>query len=128
MPVSDFSYSLKKNTDERGFFSEILRTEESGQFSVFTALPGVTRGGHYHHTKTEKFLVVKGKALFNFKNMNTGEVYKLKVDDDNLSIVDTVPGWAHDIKNIGESDLIVFLWANEKFDDQKPDTYAAETK
>ena len=60
--------------------------------------------------------------------MNTGELYKLEVDDKTLSIVDTVPGWAHDIKNIGESDLIVFLWANEKFDDKRPDTYAAEIK
>ncbi len=128
IPTSDFSYSLNKNTDERGFFSEILRTEESGQFSVFTALPGITRGGHYHHTKTEKFLVIKGKALFNFKNMNTEETYQLEVDDRNLLIVDTVPGWAHDIKNIGESELVVFLWANEKFDDKRPDTYVAETK
>ena len=125
---SEFSYKLEKNEDERGFFSEILRTESCGQFSVFTAHPGITRGGHYHHTKTEKFLVVSGKARFNFKNMLDNRMSTLEVDDQNMTIVDTIPGWAHDITNIGNSELIVLLWANESFDEMNPDTYNIKMK
>lgn len=119
-----FSYQVTKHGDERGVFVEMLKTKDAGQFSYFTAHPGVTRGGHYHHTKTEKFLVIKGQALFKFKHIITGEYYDLETDGDEARIVETVPGWTHDITNIGEDEMVVMLWANEIFDREKPDTYA----
>ena len=104
----------------------MLKTKDSGQFSFFTAHPGVTRGGHYHHTKNEKFLVINGEAVFKFESLNTGERYELKVNGKNPEIVETIPGWTHDITNCGEDKLVVMLWANEIFDEDKPDTIAKE--
>ena len=121
-----FSYSLPKYGDERGVFVEMLKTKESGQFSFFTAHPGVTRGGHYHHTKTEKFLVIKGNARFGFRHIISGETYELLTSGDEPKVVDTVPGWTHDITNVGEEEMVVMLWANEIFDRDKPDTIAAK--
>jgi len=118
-----FKYSLTKHGDSRGVFVEILKTQNSGQFSYFTAHPGVTRGGHYHHSKTEKFLVVKGTARFRFRHMLSDEVYELSINAENPEIVETITGWAHDITNIGNEEMIVILWANEIFDKTKPDTY-----
>lgn len=119
-----FDYSIPKYGDQRGVFVEMLKTPDAGQFSYFTAHPGITRGGHYHHTKTEKFLVIKGKALFKFKHVVTGEFYELETCGDEPRIVETVPGWTHDITNIGEDEMVVMLWANEIFDREKTDTYA----
>ena len=119
-----FDYTVPKHSDERGVFVEMLKTQDSGQFSYFTAYPGITRGGHYHHTKTEKFLVIKGKALFKFKNLVTDEFYQLETTGEVPTVVETVPGWTHDITNIGDEEMIVMLWANEIFDREKPDTYA----
>lgn len=119
-----FDYSVPKYGDARGVFVEMLKTPDAGQFSYFTAHPGITRGGHYHHTKTEKFLVIKGKALFKFKHVVTGEFYELATQGNEPRIVETVPGWTHDITNIGDDEMIVMLWANEIFDRNKPDTYA----
>ncbi|MGL5759488.1 UDP-2-acetamido-2,6-beta-L-arabino-hexul-4-ose reductase [Plesiomonas sp.] len=124
MTPEQFSYSIPSYGDERGVFSEMLKTKQAGQFSFFTAHPGITRGGHYHHSKNEKFLVVKGKALFKFKHISTGECYELYTDGHSLRIVETVPGWSHDITNIGEEEMIVMLWANEIFDRKTPDTFA----
>ncbi|MBL1436915.1 MAG: NAD-dependent epimerase/dehydratase family protein [Rhodobacteraceae bacterium] len=128
LPPAQFSYPLTRHEDERGVFAEMLRTENSGQFSFFTAHPGITRGGHYHHTKNEKFLVLSGQARFCFKNILTGEVSTLDVKSEESQVVETVPGWAHDITNIGESEMVVMLWANELFDQASPDTFAAETQ
>lgn len=119
-----FSYQVPGYTDERGIFCEMLKTRDSGQFSFFTAYPGITRGGHYHHSKNEKFLVIKGTALFKFEHICTGERYELPVTSDELRIVETVPGWSHDITNIGEEELVVMLWANEIFDRNAPDTFS----
>ena len=124
LPVSDFNYPLFKNIDDRGEFVEILKTRSSGQISYFTAHPGITRGGHYHHTKTEKFLVIRGQARFKFRHIATGESYELFVSGESPEVVDTVPGWSHDITNIGENELVVVLWANELFDPENPDTVA----
>lgn len=124
LPVDSFSYELKRHTDARGSFVEMLKTADSGQFSYFTAHPGVTRGGHYHHSKTEKFLVIKGKALFKFRHMQTGETHEIFTDGEHAEIVETIPGWTHDITNIGDDEMIVMLWANEIFDRSHPDTYA----
>lgn len=121
---AQFDYSVPKYGDQRGVFVEMLKTPDAGQFSYFTAHPGITRGGHYHHSKTEKFLVIKGKALFKFKHVITEEFYELETSGDEPRIVETVPGWTHDITNIGDEEMIVMLWANEIFDREKPDTYA----
>jgi len=118
-----FSYNIKGNTDDRGIFCEMLRTSDSGQFSFFTAHPGITRGGHYHHTKNEKFFIVKGKALYKFEHIATGEKFELQVCDKDFKVVETVPGWAHNITNIGDEEMIVMLWANEVFDKESPDTF-----
>ncbi|MCW7493179.1 NAD-dependent epimerase/dehydratase family protein [Leptospira sp. 2 VSF19] len=126
LPISSCSYSIPKYEDPRGSFVEMLKTKESGQFSFFSALPGVTRGRHYHHTKTEKFLIIRGKALFRFQHLITKEYYELVVTDKEPTIVDTIPGWTHDITNIGENELIVMLWANEVFNRELPDTISAE--
>lgn len=124
LPTDKFTYTVPKYGDERGVFVEMLKTPDAGQFSFFTAHPGITRGGHYHHTKTEKFLVIKGKAKFCFKHMVTGEFYELCTDGDSPEIVETVPGWSHDITNIGDGEMVVMLWANEIFDRENPDTFA----
>ena len=117
-----FSYGLPIHEDPRGCFVEMLKTKDSGQFSFFTAHPGVTRGGHYHHSKNEKFLVIQGKARFGFRHVVTGETYELITDGEQPQVVETVPGWSHDITNVGDNEMIVMLWANEVFDRQHPDT------
>ena len=119
---NQFSYSIPSHKDKRGIFAEILKTKDSGQFSFFTAKPGVTRGGHYHHSKTEKFLVVKGTAKFCFRHLSTLETYETITTSKELKIVETVPGWSHDITNISSTEMIVLLWANEIFDHDNPDT------
>lgn len=122
LPTDRFAYSLPKYGDPRGVFVEMLKTPDSGQFSYFTAHPGVTRGGHYHHTKTEKFLVVRGRALFRFRHVLTGEHFELVAEGENPQVVETIPGWAHDITNVGSEEMVVMLWANENFDRARPDT------
>ena len=117
-----FVYSIPSYGDERGMFAEMLKTKDSGQFSFFTAKPGVTRGGHYHHSKTEKFLVIQGRAKFGFRNIATDETHEIITTSKELKIVETVPGWSHDITNIGTEEIIVMLWANEIFDPDNPDT------
>lgn len=121
---SQFAYTVPQYQDDRGAFVEMLKTKEAGQFSFFTAHPGITRGGHYHHSKTEKFLVIKGKACFRFRHMISGEFFELHTEGGQAKIVETIPGWTHDITNIGDDEMIVMLWANEIFDRQQPDTYA----
>jgi UDP-2-acetamido-2,6-beta-L-arabino-hexul-4-ose reductase len=124
LPVESFTYTVPMYGDPRGVFAEMLKTPDCGQFSYFTAHPGITRGGHYHHTKTEKFLVIKGQARFKFRHMQTGESHELVTSGAKAEIVETVPGWTHDITNIGSDEMIVMLWANEVFDRQRPDTFA----
>lgn len=124
LPPESFSYPVPQHGDARGVFVEMLKTPDAGQFSFFTAHPGITRGGHYHHSKTEKFLVIKGKARFKFRHMYTSEAYELVTSGDKPQIVETVPGWTHDITNIGTEEMVVMLWANEVFDRARPDTFA----
>jgi UDP-2-acetamido-2,6-beta-L-arabino-hexul-4-ose reductase len=119
-----FAYEVPAYEDSRGRFVEMLKTKYSGQFSFFTAHPGITRGGHYHHTKSEKFLILQGLARFGFRNIVTNETYELIVDGLAPKIVETIPGWTHDITNIGKNELIVMLWASEIFDRARPDTIA----
>lgn len=124
LPVEKFAYEVPKYGDPRGVFVEMLKTKDAGQFSYFTAHPGITRGGHYHHSKTEKFLVIKGNACFRFRHIESGLFHELQTSGDEPQIVETVPGWTHDITNVGNDEMIVMLWANEIFDREHPDTYA----
>lgn len=124
LPPESFAYDVPKYGDPRGVFVEMLKTRDSGQFSYFTAHSGITRGGHYHHSKTEKFLVIKGKACFRFRHIVSGQFHELFTSGEQPQIVETVPGWTHDITNVGDDEMIVMLWANEIFDREHPDTFA----
>lgn len=124
LPPELFTYPVPQYRDQRGVFAEMLKTPDCGQFSYFTAHPGVTRGGHYHHSKTEKFLVIKGNACFKFRHMQSGQVHAIETCGDTAQVVETVPGWTHDITNIGSVEMVVMLWANEVFDRERPDTFA----
>ena len=126
LPSESFSYIVPQHADQRGVFVEMLKTPDCGQFSYFTAQPGITRGGHYHHTKTEKFLVIKGHARFKFRHMQTGETHELVTCGDKAEIVETAPGWTHDITNVGDDEMVVMLWANELFDKERPDTFSCK--
>lgn len=128
LPPDSFTYDVPSHGDPRGLFVEMLKTPDCGQFSYFTAHPGVTRGGHYHHSKTEKFLVIKGSAHFGFRHIETGQTHELITQGGQARIVETVPGWTHDITNVGADELIVMLWANEVFDRQRPDTVGMKVK
>lgn len=128
LPPESFAYPLTPHADARGVFVEVLKTPDCGQFSYFTAGPGVTRGGHYHHSKTEKFLVLQGTARFGFRHVDTGETFELTTHGGEPRVVETVPGWTHDITNVGEGELVVFLWANELFDRDRPDTVAMRVR
>jgi len=122
----NFSYNLKGYQDDRGTFYEILKTLDSGQFSLSTTAPGIIRGGHYHHTKNEKFLVVKGMATIEFRHIITNKKIQYNVSDKKMEVVEMIPGYTHNITNTGNDEMVLFLWANENYDDKKPDTYSLE--
>jgi len=122
----NFTYTIPFFPDERGMFAEVLKTKDSGQFSFFTTLPGVTRGQHFHHSKSEKFIIIKGQARFRFRHLISNERFEIFSSSDELKVVETIPGWVHDITNVGENEMIAMLWANEIFDREKPDTISSE--
>jgi UDP-2-acetamido-2,6-beta-L-arabino-hexul-4-ose reductase len=126
LPADSFDYRIPLHRDPRGEFVEMLKTPDSGQFSYFTSRPGVTRGEHYHHSKTEKFLVIRGRARFQFRHIDSGERAELDVAGGEGRVVETAPGWTHNVINIGDDELVVMLWANEVFDRSRPDTFALE--
>lgn len=123
LPATQASYPLTSFQDARGTFVEMLKNPAAGQFSYFTAHPGITRGGHYHHSKVEKFLVAHGTGRFRFRHVLSGETFELIGSAGDPTVIETIPGWAHDITNIGDIELIVLCWANEPFDPERPDTY-----
>jgi len=122
LPSSQFSYQLHKNVDVRGKFVEVLKSSIFGQVSYLTINVKQERGGHFHHTKTEKFLVLKGSALFRFKNLITNEFIEIKILASDTRMVESIPGWAHDIVNNGNEEVIIMVWSNEIYDPQNPDT------
>ena len=124
LPAEEFSYPLAAHTDARGSFIEMLKTPASGQVSYFTAHPGVTRGGHYHHSKVEKFLIVHGEALFRFRHIVSGDAHQIRTSAERPMVVETVPGWTHDVTNVGDGLMVSLIWANEVFDRERPDTVA----
>ena len=128
LPVDEFSYALDTHADDRGSFTEILRTAERGQFSVNIAHPGIVKGNHWHHTKNEKFLVVSGKGLIRFRRVDDPgcEIIEYHVSGEKLQVVDIPPGYTHSIANEGTEELVTFMWCNECFDPEHPDTYWME--
>jgi UDP-2-acetamido-2,6-beta-L-arabino-hexul-4-ose reductase len=130
IPRKDFIYKIKKKIDRRGYFVELLNNENFGQFSFFSILPGKTRGNHYHHTKLEKFVVLEGDVKFKFIDLSTKLKFSAVVrEKKNKSIVvNTIPGWAHSIKNIGSNTAKLIVWSNEVFDKKNPDTFSYELK
>lgn len=126
LPVDRFSYPVKMNVDARGSFTEVLKTQHFGQVSVNVAKPGVVKGNHWHHSKNEKFLVVSGKAIIRFRNINDDKIIEYKVTSETLEVVDIPCGYTHNIENIGETDLVTLMWANEQLNPNKPDTFFLE--
>jgi UDP-2-acetamido-2,6-beta-L-arabino-hexul-4-ose reductase len=126
LPEAKFSYDLKMNIDNRGSFTEFIRTPERGQVSVNVSKPGITKGNHWHHTKNEKFLVVSGEGLIRFRQIGSDEFIEYRVNGDKLQVVDIPTGYTHSIVNIGENDLVTVMWVNECFDPEKPDTHFLE--
>ncbi len=122
LPTDKFAYDLKMNIDNRGSFTEFLKTIDRGQVSVNISKPGITKGNHWHHTKNEKFLVVSGKGVIRFRKINTNEIIEYFVSDEKLQVVDIPPGYTHNIENLGTNDMVTIMWANEPFDKNKPDT------
>ena len=128
LPIEKFIYDLTPHVDERGMFVEVLKTPDCGQFSFFTITPGITRGSHYHHSKTEKFIVVRGLIRMLFRQLDTCETHEFTLSSDKPQVIDTIPGWVHDITNVGDSKAIIMLWANEIFDQERPDSIPCEVK
>lgn len=126
LPEDQFSYSLRMNTDHRGSFTEFLRTQGRGQVSINVSRPGVTKGNHWHHTKNEKFLVVKGTGVIRLRRVGSDEVMEYHVSGDRLEVVDIPPGYTHNIENLGNDDMVTVMWASECFDPERPDTYRLE--
>jgi len=122
----NFSYPLTSHIDARGSFTEIIRTPERGQFSVVVSKPGVTRGNHWHHTKTEKFLTLHGDGVIRLRRIDSNKIIEYLVSSERPEVVDVPPGYTHSIVNMGSCDLIAFIWANECFDPEHPDTYPLE--
>lgn len=125
LPKDQFSYPLKMNVDDRGSFTEIIRTEDRGQFSVNVSKPHITKGQHWHHTKNEKFVVVSGKGVIRFRKIDepSAEVIEYLVSGDKIEVVDIPTGYTHNIENLGDTDMVTFMWCNECFDPQHPDTF-----
>ncbi len=128
LPEDGFSYDLKMNCDNRGSFTEILRTCDRGQFSVNISKPHITKGNHWHHTKNEKFVVVSGKGVIRFRKVDEpdSKVIEYFVSGDKIEVVDIPTGYTHNIENLGDTDMVTFMWCNECFDPNKPDTYFEE--
>ena len=123
LPVDGFSYPLKMNVDDRGSFTEFLKSPDRGQVSINISKPGITKGEHWHHTKNEKFLVVSGKGVIRFRKIDEEQVYEYFVSGDKLEVVDIPVGYTHNIENLGNTDMVTVMWVNEVFDPEHPDTY-----
>lgn len=126
LPENEFSYSLKNNIDDRGSFTEMLKTLERGQISVNISKPGIVKGNHWHNTKNEKFIVVSGKGVIRFRKVDSDRVIEYHVSGEKIEVVDIPVGYTHNIENTGDTDLVTIMWANEVFDPEKPDTYFLE--
>ncbi|MEG0775055.1 capsular polysaccharide biosynthesis protein CapF [Clostridium sp.] len=126
LPEDKFSYELKMNVDDRGSFTEFIKTPDRGQVSVNISKSGIIKGNHWHHTKNEKFLVVSGNGVIRFRKIDCGEIIEYFVSGNKLEVVDIPPGYTHNIENLGKIDMVTIMWANESFDAEKPDTFYLE--
>lgn len=126
LPADKFSYELKMNCDDRGSFTEILRTLERGQFSVNISKPGIVKGNHWHNTKNEKFVVVSGKGVVRLRKIGDDKIYEYFVSGEKIEVVDIPIGYTHNIENLGDCDMVTFMWCNECFNPDKPDTFFEE--
>ena len=123
LPVNQFSYPLTMNVDERGSFTEFIKSTDRGQVSVNISKPGITKGNHWHHTKNEKFLVVSGRGVIRFRKIGAQALLEYPVSSDSLEVVDIPPGYTHNITNLGDTDMVTLMWVNEPFDQSRPDTF-----
>ena len=127
LPKEKVSFSLKMNIDQRGSFTELLKTKSHGQFSVNISKPGITKGQHWHHSKWEFFIVVSGHGLIQERKIGTDEIIEFEVTGENIQAIHMLPGYTHNIINLSDTDdLVTLMWANEEFDAQHPDTYFEE--
>jgi UDP-2-acetamido-2,6-beta-L-arabino-hexul-4-ose reductase len=126
LPEDQFSYDLKMNVDNRGSFTEFIKSPERGQVSVNISKPGIIKGNHWHHSKNEKFLVVSGKGVIRFRKIDSNKVIEYYVSGDRLEVVDIPSGYTHNIENLGDTDMVTIMWVNECFDPENPDTYFLE--
>ncbi len=123
LPVDQFNYPLKMNVDERGSFTEFIKTIDRGQVSVNISKPGITKGNHWHHSKNEKFLVVSGHGVIRFRKVKDDEIIEYRVSGEKLEVVDIPTGYTHNLTNTGDTDMVTVMWCNEMFDPEKPDTF-----
>lgn len=123
VPAEEAFVPAVTHSDERGSFTELIRSEKLGQISVNVCRPGYEKGNHWHHTKTEKFIVVSGSGVIKERRVGSGEVALIPVSGDGIKVVDMLPGYTHSIVNTGDKDLVFVIWANERFDPERPDTF-----
>lgn len=128
VPLPDLAVSLVSHVDERGSFVELIKTDCAGQISASTSKPKIMRGNHYHHTKLERFVVIKGKAKISLKHIADNTEYEFMVGDSDIKTVTIPPGYTHNIENAGDGEMILIIWCNELFDKENPDTYYMEVK
>ena len=126
LPKEKIIYDLKMNTDYRGSFTEMFKTFEYGQISINISKPGIVKGNHWHNSKNEKFIVISGSGVIRLRKIGENEIIEYYVNDQKLQVVEIPPGYTHNIKNIGNVDMVTVMWANECFDPEKPDTYYEE--
>lgn len=126
LPEDKFKYELKMNINNKGSFTEFIKTIDRGQVSVNISKPGIIKGNHWHHTKNEKFLVVSGKGVIRFRKVYTDKIIEYFVSGEKLEVIDIPPGYTHNIENLGDTDMVTIMWANEPYDIEKPDTYYLE--
>jgi len=126
LPKNKFSYKLIMNVDNRGSFTEFIKTSDRGQVSVNISKPGIAKGNHWHHSKNEKFLVVSGRGVIRFRKVGSDEIIEYYVSGDKLEVVDIPAGFTHNIENLSNTDMVTIMWANECFNPEKPDTYYME--
>ena len=126
LPKDKFAYDLNMHIDNRGSFTEFLRTNGQGQVSVNISKPGIVKGNHWHNTKNEKFLVVSGQGVIKFRKYDSDEIIEYKVSGEKLQVVDIPVGYTHCIENVGNTDMVTVMWANEPFNPDVPDTYFME--
>jgi UDP-2-acetamido-2,6-beta-L-arabino-hexul-4-ose reductase len=123
LPLDRFSYPLTMNIDERGSFTEFIKTPDRGQISINISKPGIIKGNHWHHTKNEKFLVVSGQGVIRFRKVGCEKIIEYPVSGEKLEVVDIPTGYTHYITNTGENDMVTVMWCNEMFDPERPDTF-----